>query len=205
MAARYDFRENPSKDPDGKPLLHPRIVSSGTIPTRQLLEDISAASTFTVGDLEGVLVSLTEKLSSYLIAGYHVELGQIGYFSASLKAKHEVTDKKNIRATSIYFDNVNFRASSWFRGHTQGRVERASKYGFRTSSQLSVDECKMRLERYLDENAFITRTAYTQLTGRLKNKALEDLKLFVNQGVVIKKGKGNQLAFVRPAPEKPML
>ncbi|WP_321331760.1 HU family DNA-binding protein [uncultured Bacteroides sp.] len=202
MAAMYDFRENPNPSGDGKKQpLHPRIVSSGTIRTRRLLEEISEASTFTVGDLEGVLSALTEKISNYLVDGYHVELGNIGYFSAKLKAR-PVMDKKEIRSNSIYFDNVNFRASAWFKKHTRGFVERVSKYGFRSSSALSEAERKKRLEQYLDKNAFITRTAYTNITGRLKNKALNDLNLFVNQGVIERIGRGNQLLFVRTVTEK---
>ena len=55
MAARYDFREVPSKKENGEePKLYPHIISSGTIRTRTILEEISEASTFTVGDLEGV-------------------------------------------------------------------------------------------------------------------------------------------------------
>lgn len=62
MAARYDFREVPSKKENGEePKLYPHIISSGTIRTRTILEEISEASTFTVGDLEGVLCALTEK------------------------------------------------------------------------------------------------------------------------------------------------
>ena len=119
MAARYDFREVPSKKENGEePKLYPHIISSGTIRTRTILEEISEASTFTVGDLEGVLCALTEKISKYLVDGYQEELGKIGYFSASLKATHPVKDKKEIRAQSIYFDYNNFRASMWFRKHT---------------------------------------------------------------------------------------
>lgn len=74
MAARYDFRKVPSKKGNGEePKLYPHIVSGGTIRTRTILEEISEASTFTVGDLEGVLCALTEKISKYLVDGYHVE------------------------------------------------------------------------------------------------------------------------------------
>lgn len=197
MSALYELRKNPKRKGDEEPpLLHPRIVSSGTIPTRKLLEEISAATTFTVGDLEGALTALTEKMSTYLVDGYHVELGKIGYFSVSLKATHPITDKKHIRATSIYFDNVNFRASKWFRNYTRGRVERSQILGFRSSSSMSEEEKQKRLKRYLDENGFITRKIYTELTGRLKNKALDDLKGFAEQGIIESRGRGNQLIFV---------
>lgn len=198
MAASYDLRERPNLEGDGKPQpLYPRIVSHGTICTESLLKEISEDSTFTVGDLEGVLVSLENKIANYLKSGYHVELGKIGYFSASLKAR-PVMDKKEIHAPSIEFDNVNFRASAWLRKEIRtGRLQRSSAgRGFRVSSQLGTEECLERLQLYLSKNAFITRRTYSSLTGRLKNKALDDLNNFVNQGVITRMGSGNQLLFV---------
>lgn len=85
------------------------------------VREISEASTFTEGDLAGIMVSLQEKVSYYLSEGYHVKLGEIGYFSASLKAR-PVMDKKEIRSVSISFDNVNFRATKWFRRTKFGTV-----------------------------------------------------------------------------------
>ena len=201
MTAKYDFRKTP--DPKGdseKQSLHPRIISSGTISTEQILEDISHASTFTVGDLEGMLASLTDRVLTYLTDGYHVELGQMGYFSASLKAR-PVLDKKEIRSPSIEFDNVNFRASAWFRKRLRGPVQRVTNNGIHSSTGENEDEYKKRLLQYLDRNAFITRTDYTQLTGRLKNKALQDLRSFVEQGIIERRGRGSHLIFVRPATQ----
>jgi hypothetical protein len=196
MAAMYDFRENPNPKGDGeKQSLHPRIVSSGTIRTHELLEDISSGSTFTVGDMEGMLTALTEKISRYLKDGYNVELGKIGYFSAKLKSR-PVVDKKDIRSPSICFDNVNFRSSAWFRKNTRGTVERASN-GFQTSTQMSEAEQREQLNKYLDENPFITRTDYTRITGQLKSKALKSLKELVNEGILSTHGSGNQLIFMR--------
>lgn len=201
MTAKYDFRKTPKSKEDGeKDHLHPRIVSGGTVSTEKLLEDISHASTFTVGDLEGVLASLTSRILSYLSDGYHVELGKIGYFSASLKAR-PVEEKNEIRSPSIEFDNVNFRASAWFRRHLKGPVQRVSNSGIHYSTEMDENEYKKRLLQYLDKNAFITRTAYSDLTGRLKNKALQDLKAFTEQGIIERKGRGSHLVFVRVKPE----
>ena len=206
MSALYELRENPKRKSDEETtLFHPRIVSNGTISTRKLLEEVASSTTFTVGDLEGAVTALTEKISDYLIDGYHVELGKIGYFSVSLKAKHPITDKKKVRATSIYFDNINFRASSWFRKYTRGKVERSELLGFRSSAKLSQETKQKRLEKYLDENGFITRKIYTQLTGQLKNKALDDLKEFTEQGVIECRGQGNHLIFVRNEKQNGLL
>lgn len=196
MAATYDLRENPNPKKDGKKQpLYPRIVSKGTILSRELLEEISAGSTFNVGELEGALSALAERISFHLKNGYNVELGKLGYFSAKLKAR-PVMEKDEIRSASIEFDNVNFRASAWFKKHTRGTLERSNR-GFQTSAKLSEEERKDMLEKYLDENTYITRTDYTRLTGLLKNNAMKDLKEFVNQGVLVSSGHRNQMIFLR--------
>ena len=125
MAADYDFRRKPNEKGDGEVQpLYPRIVSKGTIDSKRLFREIAEASSFTEGDLAGIMVAFQEKVSYYLSEGYHVKLGEIGYFSSSLKAR-PVMDKKEIRSVSISFDNVNFRATPWFRRRSSGTVTRA--------------------------------------------------------------------------------
>ena len=135
MAADYDFRRKPNEKGDGEVQpLYPRIVSKGTIDSKRLFREIAEASSFTEGDLAGIMVAFQEKVSYYLSEGYHVKLGEIGYFSSSLRAR-PVMDKKEIRSVSISFDNVNFRATPWFRRRSSGTVTRA-KFGFQESSNL---------------------------------------------------------------------
>ena len=115
MYAKYDFRKKPSsKEDEDKQPLYPRIVSNGTIDFQRIVKEIAQASSFTPADIEGVQLAIENKISEYLISGYHVQLGDLGYFSAKLKAR-PVMDAKEIHAQSIYFDNVNFRPSSSFR------------------------------------------------------------------------------------------
>ena len=109
-------------------------------------------------------------------------------------------EKDEIRAVSVEFENVNFRASAWFKKKNRDTLEQANR-GFNTSAQLSEAERRSLLEKYLDENTFITRTDYTNLTGLLKKKAMSDLKELINQGVLISSGRGNQTIFLR-APKK---
>ena len=102
MAADYDFRRKPNEKGDGEVQpLYPRIVSKGTIDSKRLFREIAEASSFTEGDLAGIMVAFQEKVSYYLSEGYHVKLGEIGYFSSSLKAR-PVMDKKEIRSVSIF-------------------------------------------------------------------------------------------------------
>ena len=94
MAAEYDFRRKPDEKGNGElQPFYPRIVSKGTIDSKQLFREIAEASSFTEGDLEGIMVSLQNKVSYYLSEGFHVKLGEIGYFSSSLTAR-PVMEKK---------------------------------------------------------------------------------------------------------------
>ena len=96
------IRKKPSsKEDEDKQPLYPRIVSNGTIDFQRIVKEIAQASSFTPADIEGVQLAIENKISEYLISGYHVQLGDLGYFSAKLKAR-PVMDAKEIHAQSIY-------------------------------------------------------------------------------------------------------
>lgn len=197
MAADYDFRRKPNENGDGElQPLYPRIVSKGTVDSKQLFREIAEASSFTEGDLAGIMVSLQEKVSYYLSEGYHVKLGEFGYFSVSLKAR-PVMDKKEIRSVSISFDNVNFRATRWFRRRSSGTVSRA-KSGFQQSSDIPEETRHSRLKAFLTKNHFITRREYTQITGLLKGKAQRELNNLVDKGILTTRGTGNRIVYLAP-------
>ena len=101
MYAKYDFRKKPSskEDEDEQPL-YPRIVSNGTIDFQQIVKEIAQASSFTPADIEGVQLAIENKISEYLVSGHHVQLGNLGYFSAKLKAR-PVMDAKELSLIHI--------------------------------------------------------------------------------------------------------
>ncbi|MDR2859625.1 MAG: DNA-binding protein [Mediterranea sp.] len=199
MSAFYDFRKLPTSPQDEQQTLYPDIVTSGTVKTDKLIQEISEATAFTLGDLKGVLTALAEKVSYYLAEGFNVELGEMGYLSLSLTSR-PVKDAKKIRSRSILLSGVNFRASVRFRRKIAARMqlERAPKgFGFRESALVSEEERKRRLMDYLKETPYITRTEYTRITGLLKKKALADLNKFTQQGMLERRGRGSSLIFVR--------
>lgn len=197
MPADYDFRRKPNeKGDDEVQPLYPRIVSKGTVDSEQLFREISRAATFTVADLAGIVVALQEKIAYYVSEGYHVKLGEIGYFSGSLKAVRPVMDKKEIRSASICFDNVNFRATSDFKRLCAGTVARAT-YGFQESDDLPEKTRMARLEAFLAKNHFISRKEYSQITGLLKGKALRELNTLVENGVLRTRGSGSHITYLK--------
>ena len=181
MAAEYDFQRRPNpKGDDAVQPLYPRIVNKGTIKMERLVQDIAGMSSFTPGDVTGVMALIEDRISYYLSEGHHVQLGDIGYFSAGLQAR-PVMDPKEIHSQTIFFGKVHLRVSPDFRKRCAGYVERA-KYGFRKSAELSGAERYRRLLAFLETHPFITRHDYSGITGLLKNKALNDLNLLVEKG-----------------------
>ena len=179
------------------------IVYSGTIPAERLIRGVAKRTRFKEGVIEGILIELKEDVLQYLGEGYRVELGEFGFFSAKVKASRLVANKNDIRSESVAFNGVNFRASKSMRVGIRGDLERRKCVDFNTSRKWGRDNLKKLVLQYIGEHGFITRATYTQLTGRLKNTALDDLKSFAAEGIIKREGRGNQMHFIAPPRKEP--
>lgn len=197
--AYYDLKKKPAlttKEGE-KEVLYAQVVTAGTISAEKLLELVSKCSSFRKGDMEGMLMSIFDTATEWINEGYRVELGEFGYFTGKVKGSRLVEKKTDIRAQSIKFNNVSFRPSTTFKKALNGELTRVPNVGFRHSSNLSMEELEQRLMEYLNTNGFINITTYTGLTGRLKWKAAQDLKFFVDKGLITSRGRGNQKHYVK--------
>lgn len=179
------------------------IVYSGTIPAERLIRGVAKRTGFKEGVIEGILMELKDDVLQYLGEGYRVELGEFGFFSAKVKASRLVANKNDIRSESVAFNGVNFRASKNMRVGIRGDLERRKCVDFNTSRKWNRDNLKKLVLQYIGEHGFITRATYTQLTGRLKNTALDDLKSFAAEGIIKREGRGNQMHFIAPPRKEP--
>ena len=179
------------------------IVYSGTIPAERLIRGVAKRTGFKEGVIEGILMELKDDVLQYLGEGYRVELGEFGFFSAKVKASRLVANKNDIRSESVAFNGVNFRASKSMRVGIRGDLERRKCVDFNTSRKWGRDNLKKLVLQYIGEHGFITRATYTQLTGRLKNTALDDLKSFAAEGIIKREGRGNQMHFIAPPRKAP--
>ena len=179
------------------------IVYSGTIPAERLIRGVAKRTGFKEGVIEGILMELKDDVLQYLGEGYRVELGEFGFFSAKVKASRLVANKNDLRSESVAFNGVNFRASKSMRVGIRGDLERRKCVDFNTSRKWDRDNLKKLVLQYIGEHGFITRTTYTQLTGRLKNTALDDLKSFAVEGIIKREGPGNQMHFIAPPRKEP--
>ena len=179
------------------------IVYSGTIPAERLIRGVAKRTGFKEGVIEGILMELKEDVLQYLGEGYRVELGEFGFFSAKVKASRLVANKNDIRSESVAFNGVNFRASKSMRVGIRGDLERSKCVDFNTSRKWDRNNLEKLVLQYIGEHGFITRATYTQLTGRLKNTALDDLKSFAAEGIIKREGRGNQMHFIAPPRKEP--
>ena len=197
--AYYNLKKKPSlttKEGE-KETMYADIVYSGTITAERLIRTVAQRTGFKEGMIEGILSELQNETLEYLSEGYRVELGEFGFFSAKVKSRL-VENKNDLRSNSVSFDGVNFRASKSFRTGIRGDLERRRCIGFRTSKEWDREQLEQIVLQHIRKHGFITRTTYTEITGRLKNSALADLKSFAAEGVIKRVGRGNQMLFIVP-------
>ena len=197
--ADYNLKTKPSlTTTEGeKETMYADIVYSGTITAERLIRTVAQRTGFKEGMIEGILSELQNETLEYLGEGYRVELGEFGFFSAKVKSRL-VENKNDLRSNSVSFDGVNFRASKSFRTGIRGDLERRRCIGFRTSKEWNREQLEQIVLQHIRKHGFITRATYTELTGRLKNSALADLKSFAAEGIIKRVGRGNQMHFIVP-------
>lgn len=197
--AYYNLKKKPSlttKEGE-KETMYADIVYSGTITAERLIRTVAQRTGFKEGMIEGILSELQNETLEYLSEGYRVELGEFGFFSAKVKSRL-VENRNDLRSNSVSFDGVNFRASKSFRTGIRGDLERRRCIGFRTSKEWDRKQLEQIVLQHIRKHGFITRTTYTEITGRLKNSALADLKSFAAEGIIKRVGRGNQMHFIVP-------
>lgn len=197
--AYYNLKKKPSlttKEGE-KETMYADIVYSGTITAERLIRTVAQRTGFKEGMIEGILSELQNETLEYLGEGYRIELGEFGFFSAKVKSRL-VENKNDLRSNSVSFDGVNFRASKSFRTGIRGDLERRRCIGFRTSKEWNREQLEQIVLQHIRKHGFITRATYTELTGRLKNSALADLKSFAAEGIIKRVGRGNQMHFIVP-------
>ena len=193
MKAKYDFRVMPNlQGKEEEPGLYPQLVTSGTITMKDLMKHASRYSGFNPSEVLGIVTFLEDAMVEYLSQGYHVKLGDIGTFSASLTSR-KVKRKKEIRANSVHFNNVHFKADKKFRKkiEVEMKLERVEpSLAFKTSSdEYTPEERFQLLMAHLDANGFITCKKYSELTGLLKNKASAELRKWAEEEQISREGR----------------
>lgn len=202
MSVYYDlYPSGDVKQTGEEQPLYPRVVAKGTIDKEEFLEHVSRFCHLNKSVLAGAMDAFQSELQDLLSNGWNVSIGDIGYFSLSLKGP-KVNDKKEVRGYSIDLKNVNFRVNKTFKKEirTQVKFERKASLTRPQPSKYTADECWTMITDYLKSRPFITTKVYCQLTEHKKRSALEELNSFIKQGLLERYGAGRTVVYVLKQP-----
>ena len=104
MSILYNFRKMPPRPDQNEPeeaeeRLFAQAIIQRQYTTEDLCRDISDRSSFSSGDITGLMIAMEELIFEYLASGYSFRLGNIGTLSAKVKSRG-VRDKKEIHANA---------------------------------------------------------------------------------------------------------
>ncbi|WP_077154024.1 HU family DNA-binding protein [Bacteroides bouchesdurhonensis] len=173
-----------------------RIVSEGTISKEKLYKYIEKTSGgFNRAQADAIMTCITDAVIEFLRDGYIVQLGELGYLSATVTSR-PVKEKKEIRSGSVHFKNVNLRISSSLRKSMRSiPLERVEKPAL-ASKEITLKQKEDILRSYLETHPCITRTDYCHITHTLKSKAVDDLNQFVTDGWLSRYGAGRTVIYL---------
>lgn len=199
MSAYYDLFDTPDPKKTGKKLpLHARMVPKGTMDRNEFMDRVHLFTGISRSVLEGAMQAFSDELCDSLANGWTVEFGELGYFTPSLQCR-PVMDKKEIRSSSVFLRGLNFRLSKGFFRKLAGKMT-LSRVPADSSSSVEVrsaDECLQLLLDYLAKYPCINRAQYCRLTGRKRLQGVNDLNLYVEQGVLMRHGMGKAIVYAK--------
>ena len=203
MSLYYDLYQsgNPRKVDEKQPL-YARVVPSGTLSARKFIELVSKSNGFSEATLEGCLQAITNELQRWLEQGWMVEVGDLGYFSLSLKCDRPVMTKNEIRSPSIHLNKVNLRINKEFRQKFDTmKLERMESPYYRPNVY-DEDKCRELLVKHLQAQGCINRSDFMSLTGISRKKAVNLLNEYIEEGIIRKYGNGKAVVYLLKQSEK---
>ena len=209
--AEYQMQTSNLPNKDGEKKLFPRIKIWGQVDLDYLAQRINYGSTFTPGDIIGVVKSLTQAIAREMGEGHSVKVDGPGVFTPSLglregferESAEQGGQKRNVR--SICVDNINFHADKDFIYET-GRncILNRSKWKFRHSSSRYTAEQRLKLAQdYLESHPLLKVGDYSELTGLLRNAAAQELKQWseMPESGIGHTGRGSHKIYIKETPQ----
>ena len=208
--AKYTMQEMNDLNNEGKTLLYPRLINSGSRGTDELASYIAECTSFSTADVKGVLDQLARGIALALARGESVKLDGIGLFTATLglrkgKAREEPDGGGSRRnASNIEINNVAFRADKKLVRMTNEhcRLERVSGKFPRRVSRYSAEERLALALDFLARHPYMRVVDYAVMTGLSRTVAgceLRRLYQMPGSGIGIS-GMGAHRVYVRVKP-----
>lgn len=205
--AEYEMQEMNLPNKEGKHVLYPRLVQRGQVGTDYIANVLSQKSSFTKGDVIGLLQELADEMAYQMGDGKSVKLDGIGTFVPSLALRldkeRETGEEDSTRrnARSIVVGSIKFRAEKTLLHHTNYNCDlERSRQKFRRSSQKFTPEQRLeRAQQYLDTHPFMTVRDYARLNGLRPTTASLELRRWAAEpeNNITTSGRGTHKVYVR--------
>ncbi len=196
------------KTAEGNVPSYPRVLIEHRTNSEEIAQMLSKYTSFTKGDVLGVISALGEVIASELVAGHAVYLDGIGRFSPSLKLKDGVEPEQEHKeghrnANSIEFHSINFRPSKELVNmcNVKGELTRAKVHKSDPMNSTLEDRCHMALN-YIKASGFLKVRDYVDLTGLSRNKASQELRDLKDAGFLGCRGGGSHVVYILPDTTK---
>ncbi len=196
------------KTAEGNVPFYPRVLIEHRTNSEEIAQMLSKYTSFTKGDVLGVISALGEVIASELVAGHAVYLDGIGRFSPSLKLKDGVEPEQEHKeghrnANSIEFHSINFRPSKELVNmcNVKGELTRAKIHKSDPMSSTLDDRCHMAVN-YIKASGFLKVRDYVDLTGLSRNKASQELRELKDAGFLGCRGGGSHVVYILPDTTK---
>lgn len=181
--AYYKMQEVPDLRKDGTQTTRPRLAGGQVITLDRLAGQVAQGTTFTPGEVVGLVGTLCRHIAWELGNGNRVKIAGLGTFSASLglagDAEPETPDGTTRRnARSIRARGVNYKADKQLVRDTDRhlRLERSPEKPRRSSTRYTPAERLALARTWLDTQPVLTAAQYATLTGLCATPAREELR-----------------------------
>lgn len=183
MATKYTMQEMPDLRGDGTHKLYPRMVIVGRRTLDDIAGEVAIGSTFSRGEIVGVITSFVQEMATQMSRGYSVSIDRLGTFTPALgladgKEAEQVDGGKRINAQSVKVSDINFRADRAIVIDTDRRCdfERVPHNITRHVSSYTPDERLAMALRHLDTAPMLTVSEYVAMTGLGRTTAATELR-----------------------------
>ena len=199
MSVNYDLYETPdlTKSGEDQPL-HARGVLKGSYTAEEFVEQVVAMQHVPHAQVVGVIEAISKELKHLLLKGFSVELGDVGYFTLSVTVDKKVMNAEDLRSPSVSLKDINFRVNRQFKKDIESELVLQRYHSpFRVKNPLDRERCLERLESFLEEHPCINRQDYAMLVGKTKPQALQDIRAFLEEGILKKYGSGRSVVYIK--------
>jgi len=199
MSVNYDLYETPdlTKSGEDQPL-HARVVLKGSYTAEEFVEQVVAMQHVPHAQVVGVIEAISKELKHLLLKGFSVEVGDVSYFTLSVTVDKKVMNAEDLRSPSVSLKDINFRVNRQFKKDIESELVLQRYHSpFRVKNPLDRERCLERLEKFLEEHPCINRQDYAMLVGKTKPQALQDIRAFLEEGILKKYGSGRSVVYIK--------